>query len=284
VKSSEGMSPGDQRLGSETIPPPARKRPMLDNGQGEQDNIITSISTQLLPFAALPVPREHSKHCQRETTAGINTYHRSPAAGTIPPPSSASDTGTDESASQLRGLCPPRLSSTARVTGASTDVLRKENKALRQLRQQDQPLGQVYLQTHKVEEKVPHDLQREPTVHRNHMCPSGLALHHPAASTLLRYATRGCPVLSGKPWTREAMQAAIDRGPHISARSPEAIDQLHLEVQEKVRCGQARLVNWEDIRENPPEQLKISPISMAPHKSRKFRTILDLSFPIRLQS
>jgi hypothetical protein len=131
---------------------------------------------------------------------------------------------------------------------------------------------------------IPHDLDRTPTKHRNHMCPSGLALRHPAASTLLQYATRGCPVLTGKPWTREAMQAAIDRGPHISALAPEAIDQLNLEVQEKVRCGQARLVKWEDIRDNPPEQLKISPISMVPHKSRKFRTILDLSFPIRLQS
>jgi hypothetical protein len=80
------------------------------------------------------------------------------------------------------------------------------------------------------------------------------------------------------------MQAAIDRGPHISTRSPEAIEQLHSEVREKVRCGQARLVNWEDIKDDPPPQLKISPISMMPHKSRKFRTILDLSFAIRLQA
>ena len=115
------------------------------------------------------------------------------------------------------------------------------------------------------------------------MCPSGLALRHPAASTLLEYATKGCPVQSGKPWTRAAMQAAIDRGPHVSARAPEAIDQLRAEVEEKVRCGQARLVDWNDIRDNPPKQLKISPISMVPHKSRRYRTILDLSFAIRLQ-
>jgi hypothetical protein len=79
------------------------------------------------------------------------------------------------------------------------------------------------------------------------------------------------------------MQAAIDRGPHKSALSPEAIDQLHLEVAEKVRCGQAKLVDWNDIKNDPPPQLKISPISMVPHKSRRFRTILDLSFAIRLQ-
>jgi hypothetical protein len=79
------------------------------------------------------------------------------------------------------------------------------------------------------------------------------------------------------------MQAAIDRGPHSSARVPEAIDQLHEEVREKVRCGQERIVDWRDICDDPPEQLKISPISMVPHKSRCFRTILDLSFAIRLQ-
>jgi hypothetical protein len=43
-------------------------------------------------------------------------------------------------------------------------------------------------------------------------------------------------------------------------------------------------VDWNDIKGNPPEQLKISPISMVPHKSRKFRTILDLSFAILLES
>jgi hypothetical protein len=80
------------------------------------------------------------------------------------------------------------------------------------------------------------------------------------------------------------MQAAIDRGPHKSALSPDAIDQLQAEVAEKVRCGQARLVNWNDIKDDPPPQLKISPISMVPHKSCHFRTILDLSFAIRLQS
>jgi hypothetical protein len=59
--------------------------------------------------------------------------------------------------------------------------------------------------------------------------------------------------------------------------------QLHEEVQEKVRNGQARLVEWESIKECPPRELKISPIAMIPHKSRKFRTILDLSFSLRLE-
>ena len=43
------------------------------------------------------------------------------------------------------------------------------------------------------------------------------------------------------------------------------------------------VVDWEDICDAPPPQLKISPISMIPHKSQSHRTILDLSFSIWFQ-
>ena len=79
------------------------------------------------------------------------------------------------------------------------------------------------------------------------------------------------------------MQAAIDRGPHQSALAPDAIEQLTTEVREKVAAGQARIVDWRDIMHDPPPQLKISPIAMIPHKSRKYRTILDLSFSLQLK-
>ena len=79
------------------------------------------------------------------------------------------------------------------------------------------------------------------------------------------------------------MQAAIDHGPHQSALAPDAIDQLQAEVAEKVHCGQARIIEWNVIKDNPPPELKISPISMIPHKSRKYRTILNLSFSLRLK-
>jgi len=114
------------------------------------------------------------------------------------------------------------------------------------------------------------------------MCPRNLALHHPASNLLIRYATKGCPVQTGKNWTREQMQASIDRGPHISALVPDAAMQLDIEVKEKVQNNQARLVFWDDIKQNPPPQLKISPIVMVPHKSRPYRAILDLSFPVKL--
>ena len=115
------------------------------------------------------------------------------------------------------------------------------------------------------------------------MKPEGLARHHPAADTLLQYATGGCPCNTGQPWTVEQMQAAIDRGPHSSALEPDAIEQMAKEIEEKVRVGQCEVVEWDSIKDNPPPQLKISPLAMVPHKSRKYRAILDLSFRLRLK-
>ena len=180
-------------------------------------------------------------------------------------------------------LSPPRLTDGTVVTGATTKTLRKQNKIFRKELQAAQPEDIEWWKTHQGDFVLPPPLQ-ELTSHRNNMCPRGLALHHPAAELLRTYATLGCPTETGKPWTTVEMQAAIDRGPHISAMDPDAMEQLQAEVEEKVANGQARLVLWDDIKNNPPMELKISPIAMIPHKSRQFRAILDLSFPIKLSN
>ena len=79
------------------------------------------------------------------------------------------------------------------------------------------------------------------------------------------------------------MQEAIDRGPHRLALSDEAIAHFKAEVAEKVAMGQAKVVEWESIKDNPPENLQISPIAAIPHKSKQFRSILDLSFSLCLK-
>jgi hypothetical protein len=48
--------------------------------------------------------------------------------------------------------------------------------------------------------------------------------------------------------------------------------------------GQAKLALWDDIKDNPPPQLKVSPIMVQAHKSKAFWSILDLSFRLCLQS
>ena len=115
------------------------------------------------------------------------------------------------------------------------------------------------------------------------MHPSGLALHHPAADRLLQYATKGCPAETGQDWTMDMIQAAIDRGPHKSAMTPEAMEYIQSEAFDKERIGKARIVEWiGEFKRSPPAQLKVSPIAAIPHKSRAFRSILDLSFILRL--
>ena len=66
------------------------------------------------------------------------------------------------------------------------------------------------------------------------------------------------------------MKAAVDWGPHKSALAWDAIAQLWEEVAAKVAVGQAQLMDWLDIWDEPPTLLKISPISMLHHKSRKY--------------
>jgi hypothetical protein len=110
------------------------------------------------------------------------------------------------------------------------------------------------------------------------MWPRKLALDHQAKQLLSSYAEHGCPVDCGPNWTRNHIELALQRGPHVSAKQKHAARQLQIETNDKIKHGYARIVKWKNIKDNIPEKLKISPIAMIPHKSRKFRAILDLSF------
>jgi len=59
-------------------------------------------------------------------------------------------------------------------------------------------------------------------VFRGWMRPDPSISHHPAYATLFQYTTEGCPVDCGAGWSKEHLEAAIQRGPHASAKSPEA--------------------------------------------------------------
>jgi len=63
---------------------------------------------------------------------------------------------------------------------------------------------------------------------------------------------------------------AVHCGPHISAKTPEAVACLWEEAMEKVKQGKAKIFQWEDIKESPLLKLKISPLTTVPHKSRLF--------------
>ena len=114
------------------------------------------------------------------------------------------------------------------------------------------------------------------------MCPSGLAVHHPSYETLNIYATEGCPVKTVRNWTKEEIHAAGMRGPHESALAEEAISHFSAEPKEKVASNQARLVFYKNFKGDLPTKMKVSPIAEIPHKSKSFRSILDLSFSLKL--
>ena len=106
------------------------------------------------------------------------------------------------------------------------------------------------------------------------------ATKHPAFQLLQSYADNGCPVDCGPQWSHEHIQLMLSRGPHTSAKQPDAAKQLLEETKDKVKHGYARLVTWREIKNNIPPNFKLSPIAMIPHKSKLFRAILDLSFKL----
>lgn len=112
------------------------------------------------------------------------------------------------------------------------------------------------------------------------MKPQKRAEEHPVTPLLHTYADDGCPVDCGEPWSLDHILAMLERGPHISAKSKEAIIQLRAETLDKQKYGYAKVVKWKDIKDNLPLNFKLSPVAMIPHKSRKFRCILDLSFQL----
>ena len=64
------------------------------------------------------------------------------------------------------------------MTGATTNMLRKENRNKRHTCQEEQG-SQEYWSTHEGKFKLPDELP-PPGKHRDYMCPSGLEVHHPA--------------------------------------------------------------------------------------------------------
>ncbi len=62
----------------------------------------------------------------------------------------------------------------------------------------------------------------------------------------------GCPTATGRDWTTKEIQVAINRGPHESALELDAIKHFAAEVAEKVAKGQARVVLWDEIKDNHP--------------------------------
>jgi hypothetical protein len=174
---------------------------------------------------------------------------------------------------QLEGRQPPVLRTTGLlVTGADTDKLRLQNKR-QQHELQDRQSPQSYWTSHTGDAVLPHK-DKCPGTYLSEMCPAGIATSHPAGALLAEWATMGCPTRTGRPWTKEEIWEVVKRGPQKSVLSPNALAHFAEEGAAKITAGQAKLFLWDDIKHNPPPQLKVSLIAAIPHKSKAFRPIL----------
>ena len=100
------------------------------------------------------------------------------------------------------------------------------------------------------------------------MQPQDLARDHEFGPTLQECTAEGVHVDCGEDWTREQIYAAIKKGPHQSARTPEAIQLFKEDIDYQVKAGFARIVDWNTIKDNPLAQLKVSPVAAVPQTNR----------------
>ena len=162
-----------------------------------------------------------------------------------------------------------------------TNELTKE-KTSQTLHKQSPDLSRLVAATLEHETAIPEEIPVKATVGKfGLMHPTKQALEHEAAGMLLDWAENGCPVDTGPNWSKQQIEAALERGPHKSAFLPGAREFLLQETAEKQKHNYAKLVKYGDIKNNLPPNFKVSPITMIPHKSKAFRTILDLSFQLK---
>ena len=95
-----------------------------------------------------------------------------------------------------------------------------------------------------------------------------IILGHPFGKTLEEWRT-GVPVNCGEAWDREAIDAAVARGPHPTARAEEAVALVHEDVAYQVKAGFSKIVLWDDIKDDLPPSFKISPVAVIPQEDRR---------------
>jgi hypothetical protein len=267
------------------------RKPLLDGGQGEtnvSNNVFLQpqgdVNAEVGTTTTLPNPPTNGEDGQfPERVNSYNAHSHDVNAERGQPTSTHSQPGNGNARQgHLDGLSPPILNATGNlVAGRDIKKLQLQNKRRWHALRERQTSSSAWT-IHQGDTSLPPSTPL-PEQWRGEMCPSGIATSHPAGGLLTEWATFGCPTRTGRPWTKEKIWEAIERGPHQSALSKDALEHFATESIEKVESGQAKIVEWDSIKHNPPSQLKISPIAAILHKSRGFRSILDLSFSLRLK-
>jgi hypothetical protein len=114
------------------------------------------------------------------------------------------------------------------------------------------------------------------------MEPASWMRFHPFVSTLEQWAS-GVSASCGDPWSDTAIQAAVERGPHTSALTPEARVLIEEEMHYQIQAGFSEMVTWDSMRGSHPANLKVSPLAVIPQVGRRGRLLLDLSFAVQAE-
>jgi hypothetical protein len=104
------------------------------------------------------------------------------------------------------GLQAPNIRETGdAVTGDLRRIMRRDSKQWRQELKLQQRNSSQWSTHGSTVDTSGRPATTQLSMYRNSMCPSGRALHHPAAELLNQWATFGCPMHTGHPWTKEEM-------------------------------------------------------------------------------
>ncbi len=111
------------------------------------------------------------------------------------------------------------------------------------------------------------------------MQPQPLAKVHPFAPTLRKWQ-QGIPVDCSPNWAWSVIEAAVERRPHPTARTPDLIALFAKDIEYQNKAGFFRVFLWEDLKQHLPANFKISPVAVVPQVGRRGQIILDLLFPV----
>ena len=211
----------------------ALKQPLLDGGQGESNG--NNNNKLLHPRGDISQrASDQGKECQhllqeRDIPAcpAVQSMQTRQSCGssidiTVPPIPKRAVTTPSRHRSEFEGLKPPILQATGSlVSGKDIEKLRLQNKRTRHVLQEQQQMNELWSKhTGTTRLLTPTPL---PEQWRGNMCPSGIATSHPAGELLSKWAQMGCPTRTGRQWTKAEIWEAVERGPHHSALSPEAL-------------------------------------------------------------
>jgi hypothetical protein len=111
------------------------------------------------------------------------------------------------------------------------------------------------------------------------MQPQLLSEVHPFAPTLNKWWP-GIEVDCRPDWSWDVVEAAVARGPHPTASTPDAIALFKDNIAYQVKIGFCKVVLWEDIKWLGLGNLKILPVAVVPQLGWHGHIILDQSFPV----